>query len=295
MGDKRSAQIQMRGDWYYGEHAQGYEAKRKRNPLWQKEQDAVDALVSKGPVLDVPIGTGRYIPIYQRKGLDFVGVDISPDMIAEARKRAEFDFHVGSITDLPCQGFGTAVCTRLMNWLDAEDMHRGVSELHRVADECVIGIRFSPGPERMVNHSRGAFLDALSGAWITDSVDLGNDYHIFKSRFPTWADVNAQFQWQPKPAQLIADNWCERLGLDKLDLPSLPVRCEYVPGTEIWSWIESLSNHEVMRSISGEPRADGPVTALEIAGERVLLDGRHRAKKWRNSAVRRPVFVVSNE
>lgn len=286
-------------DWYYGKHATGYEAKRKNSGIWAAENAAVDALLERGPVLDVPIGTGRYIPIYQSKGLDFVGMDISPDMISEAKKRADFEAHIGSVTDLPFERrqFASVVCTRLMNWLCQSDMRKAVSELHRAAGEVIVGIRFGPGPQRMYDHSKSSFLDALGGAWLTDSIQVGpNDYYIFKSRFPTWADVDAQFQWQPKGAQLIADNWCERIGADSVDLPILPVRCEYLTGESIWQCAERTAGlSDIMRGdrIKGAPRVENaPITALDIAGHRILLDGRHRAKKWRNSKARYPVFVI---
>lgn len=284
-------------DWYYGKHATGYEAKRRKSRIWAAENRAVESFVERGPVLDVPIGTGRYIPIYQSKGLDFVGVDISPDMIAEAKKRADFEAHIGSVTDLPFnrRQFATAVCTRLMNWLPLPDMQKAVRELHRVAGEVIVGIRFGPGPKRMFDHDRSDFLDALGGAWLTDSAQVGdNEYHIFRSRLPTWDDVNAQFKWQPKSAQRIADNWCERIGVDGVDLKSLPVRCEYMSGKEIWSCVSGAAKlSPIMKEINGPPRVSGgPLTMLAIGGHRILLDGRHRAKQWKDSKARYPVFVI---
>jgi len=284
-------------DWYYGNHAARYESMRTKNPLWQKENEAVASLVQRGPVLDVPIGTGRYIPIYQEKGLAFTGMDISPDMIAEASKRAKFPYKISSITSIPFDNhqFGTVVCTRMMNWLDCADMQKAVSELRRVADESIVGVRFGKGPRRMFDHSRSEFLDALGGDWITDEVLLGDkDYWLFKFRRPCWKDVNEQFQWQPKPAQLIADNWSERLGANKVSLESLPVRCEYMTGQQIWQCVDSLSDiSPIMKNIKGKPKKEsGPITMVRIAGMNVVIDGRNRAKKWRNDERRHAVFVV---
>ena len=49
---------------YTGTEASQYEAKRAHKDVWQAEQALIAEMVNAGPVLDVPIGTGRYLPIY---------------------------------------------------------------------------------------------------------------------------------------------------------------------------------------------------------------------------------------
>ena len=40
-------------------------------------------------VLDIPVGTGRFIPLYNNLGLRATGVDASIDMLGEARAMAD--------------------------------------------------------------------------------------------------------------------------------------------------------------------------------------------------------------
>ena len=158
---------------YTGTEASQYEAKRTHKDVWQAEQALITEMVDKGPLLDVPIGTGRYLPIYEEKGLWPWGLDVSEDMIAEAlKKRPKLDYQVGSILDIPWpdRHFRQAVCTRLLNWLSPEDMARAVSELLRVADEVILSIRLGK-PEQQkatITHGWDDFLDALQGAWIAE-------------------------------------------------------------------------------------------------------------------------------
>ncbi|ALL76463.1 SAM-dependent methyltransferase [Pseudonocardia sp. EC080610-09] len=52
------------------------------------EADLVQALLDRGPVLDGGCGTGRVGIELDRRGIDVVGVDPDPDMIAAARAKA---------------------------------------------------------------------------------------------------------------------------------------------------------------------------------------------------------------
>ena len=285
-------------DWYYGEHATGYEERRSKSSLWRREDIAVSKLLVNGPVLDAPIGTGRYIPLYKEKGLEFTGFDASKDMISVALRRADFDYEIGDITELPFADsqFGTAICSRLLNWLSPERMSKAVRELRRVSAEQILGIRFGNGTSRMVQHSEDGFLGSLEGGWADECIKVGaNDYYFCHIKTPTWEDVNSQFQWQPKPAQRIADEWAKTLGAESVPLKDMSVRCEYWTGKELWKAVSDLSSvRDIMkeRNITGEPKGDGPVTIAQISDKLVLLDGRHRAKKWKNSNKKRAVFIL---
>jgi ubiquinone/menaquinone biosynthesis C-methylase UbiE len=62
-----------------------------------------------GPVADVGCGTGRVTAHLCDLGLDAVGVDLSPGMIAMAhRDHPEIRFDVGSMTDLDLANESTA-------------------------------------------------------------------------------------------------------------------------------------------------------------------------------------------
>lgn len=83
---------------YFGEVARSYDAVRQRSLYdrwkWRREHAAVAralaALAPVGPVLDLPTGTGRYLAQLARRGpaAATVGADISPQMLALARRRS---------------------------------------------------------------------------------------------------------------------------------------------------------------------------------------------------------------
>ena len=111
----------MNPDTYYGDHAKNYEAARENEPAWRGEHAAVARLLRNGPVIDCPVGTGRFVELYRSRGLDFLGVDVSDDMLRIARERG--GEHVrGSIFALPDRKFGTAVCIRLFQWLEPHEV-----------------------------------------------------------------------------------------------------------------------------------------------------------------------------
>src|SRR5690625_7301535 len=108
----------MVGDRSYGSTARDYDRKRDYKPCWAREQAAVEKFVRHGPVLDVPVGTGRYLDIYRRKGLKFQGLDASDEMIAQARKKCPgLVAQRGTVLGLPVghKRFGTVVRSRLRN------------------------------------------------------------------------------------------------------------------------------------------------------------------------------------
>jgi len=138
---------------YRGPVASGYETKRL-DRKWAAEQEAAEVLLRRVPpgskVLDVPVGTGRLIPILASSGLQITGMDASGDMIQEAYKSAErvgaqVDLRVGDIRELPFSNgaFDLAACLRFLNWIDMEGVSRVLAELTRVSsDKLLIGVRY---------------------------------------------------------------------------------------------------------------------------------------------------------
>lgn len=74
---------------YVGPNALSYNDERVWKPRWKDEQAAIAELFDELPdglrALDVPVGTGRTFPFYKQKGFAVTGLDISPDMLSEAR------------------------------------------------------------------------------------------------------------------------------------------------------------------------------------------------------------------
>lgn len=138
---------------YLGGVASGYEAQR-RGRKWADEDLAVeellDGLAAGSRVLDVPVGTGRLVPYYKKRGFEAHGLDMSPDMLAEARSKAndtgfEIELCVGDIRRIPFDAnvFDLVVCLRFLNWIDAAGVTAAVSEMARVGrDRLLLGIRY---------------------------------------------------------------------------------------------------------------------------------------------------------
>lgn len=149
---------------YTGETARTYEDGRKPTEHWHREQRVVSMLLERSTIqkgsliLDVPVGTGRFFPFYKKHGYRSIGIDASPDMLAEAEQKAseieysDVELMVGDILDLPLADDSAAlsVCIRLLNWFDFSGFQRAVSELRRVSThELIVGVRLSSGRSRL--------------------------------------------------------------------------------------------------------------------------------------------------
>ena len=91
-----------------------------------------------GAVLDAGVGTGRNMPFYPSEG-EVVGIDLSPRMLAQARKRkahlgvaAELRQMNALATDFPDGHFDYVVATFLFCVLDDEDQLPALRELRRI-------------------------------------------------------------------------------------------------------------------------------------------------------------------
>jgi ubiquinone/menaquinone biosynthesis C-methylase UbiE len=138
---------------YRGDKAVTYDSKRTLSKKWQLEQDVVHRILESMPhgitLIDVPVGTGRFVELYQELGIAASGVDISDDMIARAREKAKalgakINLYQGSIFKIPAAdgSFDCALCIRLLNWLSPTDIELALRELSRVSNKfIVVGIR----------------------------------------------------------------------------------------------------------------------------------------------------------
>lgn len=145
-------------DLYRGESAKHYEAERVRQQKWRNEQAAIAEFLagfSAGQsVLDIPIGTGRFLQLYCAAGLNIIGMDVSEDMMHQARvKNAAADIRYGDILDIPLpdRSVDIAVCVRLLNLITENEMLRAMSELGRVVRQSII-LTIRTGPQ--IKHKR---------------------------------------------------------------------------------------------------------------------------------------------
>jgi ubiquinone/menaquinone biosynthesis C-methylase UbiE len=136
---------------YRGELARTYESRRKGTAEWEREQEVVESflkLIQLGPddlVVDIPVGTGRFLDLYHRLGCQVIGLDISEDMLAQAAARAaelgiDAKLRVGDITriDLEDGSARVIVCVRILNLVDFEVFQHALAEATRVSSAYVI-------------------------------------------------------------------------------------------------------------------------------------------------------------
>lgn len=291
----------MRGpDVYYGETAANYDSGRQHKAKWRAEIDAVGAFLTEGPVLDVPFGTGRFVPIYQEKGLQFLGVDKSPDMLSIAQaKYPGVNAVLGSAFDLPDGKFGTVVCVRFLEWMPVEKAKLVLNRLRKLAPEIIVTITHGvEGCPEAYTYDFGKFLTAIDGLLIenrrvTAQVrDMTSE--IFKLRPAKWSDVLAQFSYDhinpEADIQRIADKHCEIMRIPKFRIAEdkVSVRAEYWTGDRLKKVIRQ---HDRLK-VEGQARHDGPITIFEMEGASLLLDGRHRAGEWQKTNGPHPVLVL---
>jgi hypothetical protein len=288
--------MRVNGDKYYGAAAENYDFEREHSVRWETENAAVAAFVDAGPVLDVPLGTGRYLPIYRRKGLDFLGADISRDMLAVAKRRHGYLGYKACILALPYadQSFATAVCTRMLDWLPPAEMERAVAQLRRVANTLIVTIRHgTEGISINYTHSLERFYQAIDGLFIEArrTTEIGRHGHeeIFKLRPPVWQDVADQLAWHEGDCE----QEIERLSGVAVSAQSATVSAEYWTARKIAKTIQAMAAINPAYSTEEEPRfEDGPATILETMGRFHIIDGRRRMNRWQAVPGRYPVLVI---
>lgn len=288
--------MRVTGDKYYGQAAERYDAERENSVRWATENAAVAAFVDAGPVLDVPLGTGRYVPIYRKKGLDFLGADISRDMLAVANRRHGYLGYKASILALPYadQSFATAVCTRMLDWLPPAEMERAVAELRRVARTLIVTLRHgAEGISINYTHALDRFYQAIDGLHIQArlTTEIGRHGHeeIFKLRPPVWQDVADQLAWHEGDCEAEI----ERLSGVAVSAQSATVSAEYWTAGKIAAVIRQMAAVNPAYSTDEAPRFDnGPATVLVTEGRCCVIDGRRRMNQWQGQPGRHPVLVI---
>jgi ubiquinone/menaquinone biosynthesis C-methylase UbiE len=91
---------------------------------------------ARGKVLELACGTGRNLPFY-RGDVEITGIELSPQMLAIGRKRAQelghpADLRLGDVQELefPDESFDTVTCT--LGFCTIPDTHAAAAEAFRV-------------------------------------------------------------------------------------------------------------------------------------------------------------------
>ena len=131
---------------YRGKKAETYEAIRTTQARWAVENETVETWLRELKpvnVLDCPVGTGRFIPVYRELKIDGVGMDVSKDMLALAKRKNRMDvleLKCGSATETgyPNRAFDMSVCVRFLDLIDNVAMKMVMTELTRVSSKWII-------------------------------------------------------------------------------------------------------------------------------------------------------------
>jgi ubiquinone/menaquinone biosynthesis C-methylase UbiE len=135
---------------YHGKKAETYDAIRTKQARWDFENETVEQWFREmkpiaKKVVDVPVGTGRYLKLFHELKVHVTGYDISEEMLALAKKKAPKGAKLiylaqASATELPGrdQHYDGAVCVRFLDLIDEEAMRKVVTELARVSRRFVI-------------------------------------------------------------------------------------------------------------------------------------------------------------
>ncbi len=216
--------VSMQGDFdgltdrYTGATALHYDARRTGTLKWQTEQAIVERLLGTLPegasVVDIPVGTGRFLPLYRKLGLAATGMDVSADMLARAREKGTgLPLRLSDIRHIAASDgeYDCALCIRFLNWVDDDGLRAAVRELARVSRQHVIaGVRsYAPlsrltlrrrirqqwarwqprAAGALVVHDHAVVLDAFRQAHLAvESTSLierspdGTDYEVFHLR-----------------------------------------------------------------------------------------------------------------
>ena len=145
-------------DKYTGAIAAHYLDKRPLSWKWRFEQDAVQeflTILKPGTVLDAPVGTGRFAPIYKQLGISATGLDISQDMLSQVEGMptvcGDILTHSG---DYDC-----VVCIRLLNWFNTDKLFQALENIARIGRHAVISITTA---EKAFTWHTGAHIHAES-------------------------------------------------------------------------------------------------------------------------------------
>lgn len=304
----------MNPDDYYGDKARNYDKLRSHKSFWKKENAFVEKYLTKGPVIDIPVGTGRYIDIYKKKGFEFVGLDVSEDMLAVAREKfPDAPLHLGNVFDIKYadDSFGTAVCSRLMHWLYPEDMQRAMQQICRVSDDVIVSVRLGkegiePGL-KTYTHDEAKFIAAAGNKIIDSRETIRGDgdslFQLFKFRnLDRTADFHnqlASYHNGIKSIPRLAKVWCRRFNIPDVDPTNAKLTIEVWDAGKFRKVLRRLqglasrerSIHDIITDL--EPRRQNqPPVYFKSKGNYGLLDGRRRSNKYSREDGIHQVIVI---
>jgi len=138
------------GNIYYNSYADDYDTLRQDTDFWKKEQLALEVdlqrfIEERSTILDVPVGTCRFIKLYQTKKINLVGVDLSKEMLAICKaKLGKTDVFATLLCSpsfplhLESKSVDHAVsCRFLQSIVSLSDAKKTILEMKRVSKGCI--------------------------------------------------------------------------------------------------------------------------------------------------------------
>lgn len=182
-------------DNYYGRKAFDYDLNRDDCEKWKTEYTAIQEALNgfSGTLLDIPCGTGRFFPIYRERGIRFVGMDKSQDMLHQAHaKDQSAQLHQCDIAKgipIANKGVDITLCSQFLKFLPDNELAAAIAEIARVTRHGILCSLFTSdqpthrGGTRKWVHQLTAFngMVEASGFCIKASapIDTTKGHHIW--------------------------------------------------------------------------------------------------------------------
>ncbi|TDD29432.1 class I SAM-dependent methyltransferase [Kribbella turkmenica] len=158
--------------------------------------DLFAQIAAPGPVLDAGCGPGRLAGRLHERGLQVIGVDLSPGMIAVARRdHPDLDFRVGSMTalDLPDGSAGGVVAWWSVIHLPRDVVPQAFAEFHRV---------LVPGGALMLGFHVGAETTHKTSGYGGHPMNV----HVHRWTAPGLTELAVAAGFTPYPDRVISDD-----------------------------------------------------------------------------------------
>ncbi len=209
---------------YHGDTAAHYNIRREKNPKWRREfaalRNILSACRSDSSILDIPVGTGRFIPLYNSGFRKVFGFDVSLDMVRQAiagYPAGKVYFGVGEAEKIPfCdKSIDYLVSIRFLNWISTEHLRHILQEYTRVAR---LGIIVSIRVEEASKGISVLFWSIynLIPAVVHGIFQFRKTLSRFKSRLRKMK--SAEVSWASQENTKISNGYAVHKGADILDI-----------------------------------------------------------------------------
>jgi SAM-dependent methyltransferase len=190
----------MSGGW--NESAEAWIAAQNDRGDWSR-QNVVDAAMlpridGRGfrTALDVGCGEGRFCRMLRQRGIDAIGIDPTPALLAEARRRDPGgDYRSGRAERLEFEDGRFDLVVTYLTLIDIADFRAAIAEMARV---------LRPGGSLLIANITSFVSPCVADGWVKDETGRHLYFKIdrYLEEFPQWVE------WQG----IRIENWHRPLG-----------------------------------------------------------------------------------